>query len=290
MNHSRPSGVKLFIAIVLVALFGATIPAFSKFALEGFETFSLAWVRFFFALAVGLVWIRPSREILRQVWKLKWLGVVGAINPVFVFFSLEHIPANIVPFFFAATPMLSLIYNYVTTRNLPSLTQGFGFLLGLVGVAWITINTSTDQPTALGGIGLLAVAVSAFWVYNTWSNRILAVSETKPDTLAITLFIATVVIATPFAVPEVASVSDQIELSHIGAAAMVGVLGTAAFYFGLQQLLRVANAARAQLFTYLQAPFGAIIAFLLLGEQVTMSLAIGGTLALLGAALASRAS
>jgi drug/metabolite transporter (DMT)-like permease len=94
----------------------------------------------------------------------------------------------------------------------------------------------------------------------------------------------------PFALYEISQepVSFQtIQLKHIFSALVTGVIGTSLFYIVYQKAISIGNALTASLFTYLQPITTIIYAVLLLGETITLPFIIGGTLAVIGAGIAS---
>jgi drug/metabolite transporter (DMT)-like permease len=100
----------------------------------------------------------------------------------------------------------------------------------------------------------------------------------------------TLVLSIPFALYEISQepVSFQtVQLKHLLSAIVTGVIGTSLFYIVYQKAISLGNALTASLFTYLQPVTTIIYAVLLLGETITLAFIIGGTLAVIGASMAT---
>jgi len=85
--------------IALVAFAAGSIPPFAKLALESFDPFTLVFFRFL-AASVVIYFFMPRKEIsFEMLKKMRWVGLIGALNPIFLFLGLRYIPANITPLF-----------------------------------------------------------------------------------------------------------------------------------------------------------------------------------------------
>jgi drug/metabolite transporter (DMT)-like permease len=281
---------KHFVLIALVALAGGSIPPFAKLGLQSFEPFTLVFFRFLFA-SIVLYFFVPKKELsIKNLFKFRWVGLVGALNPIFIFLALKYIPSNITALFYATIPGLSVLYLLLIKHVRTSGAQIAGFMLGLMGVAMISAHTATagSGHNLYLGLVLAAVAVFAFFAYGIMSKEELRKEHISGAALAFYFTLITVLVALPLAIVETARKPwfDSISLSAFMATLYLGFIGTGVQYLLYQKALHVMEAAQANIFIYLQPIVTVVFAALLVHEPVTWQIVLAGFIVLLGARLA----
>jgi drug/metabolite transporter (DMT)-like permease len=291
-NHQNMPKKNHFLLILAVAFLGGSIPPFAKIALEGFEPFTITFLRFLSAAFV-IYFFLPRRELsFATLYKLRWVGVVGALNPIFILLALQYIPANIVGLFYAVIPGLSVAYLWLVQKSKTSRLQLFGFALGLLGVGFISFSTvaaqTADSQTWLG-TSLAAIAVLSFFAYGIISKEHQRSESFSAAALAFYFAIITALLSLPLALYETTAQSGLQNVSVNAAAAVffLGVIGTGAQYLLYQHSLRVMEASQANIFIYLSPLVAAGLAAIMLEEQITWQLIAGGIVILYGAYLAT---
>lgn len=282
---------KHFLLIALVALAGGSIPPFAKLALESFGPFTLVFFRFL-AATIVMYFFMPKKELsLKHLVSLRWVGIVGALNPIFIFLALQHIQSNITALFYAIIPGLGVAYLWLAKGEKTLPRQLLGFALGLVGVAIISLQTvasKADGGNPWVGITFMLIAVLSFFAYGIMSKEHLRTEKVSGTALAFYFAVITTVLSLPFAVYETV---QQPWFGHVGVVALLatlylGFIGTGAQYLLYQRALKVMEAAQANIFIYLQPIITVVLAALLVGETITWQIFVAGVIILFGARLA----
>lgn len=281
---------KHFLLITLAALAGGSIPPFAKLALETFDPFTLVFFRFL-AASVVIYFFMPKHELSwKHLLQLKWVGIIGALNPIFIFLALPHIQANIVTLFYAIIPGMGVAYLWFQKRDKATPQQLLGFVLGLIGVAIISLHTVTSKDGGNPWLGILfaSVAVVSFFIYGIMSKEHQRSEKVSGVALAFYFSVITTVVSFPIAVYQTVQQPwfDQVALIPLLAMLYLGFIGTGAQYLFYQRSLKVMEAAQANIFIYLQPIVTVILAALLVGEAITWEIFIGGVIVLFGARLA----
>lgn len=279
-----------FVLIALVALAGGSIPPFAKLALEVFEPFTLVFFRFLAASAV-IYYFLPKNELsLKKLLELKWVAIIGAGNPIFIFLSLQHLPSNSTALFYSFVPSLGVAYLWFAKREKIHSMQLFGFVAGLVGVSIISadIISANENGNPLLGLIFASLAVLAFFSYGILSKEMQRNTNVSGTALAFYFAVVTTLISAPIAFTESLSSPwiSNLELKHLLAVLYLGFIGTGAQYLLFQKALKVMEAAFANLFVYLQPIIGVVLAYFIVGEEITMQLILGGIVVLIGARMA----
>lgn len=281
---------KHLLLIALVAIAGGSIPPFAKLALRDFGPFTLVFFRFLAASLVIYLFLPKHELSLRTLVRLKWVAIVGALNPVFIFLALQHLPANIIGLFYAVIPGLGVWYLWTTQKIKGTFEQLAGFVLGLAGVALISQQTATGKAGDTPWLGLIfvTIAVLGFFAYGLMSKEQQRVQKISGAALAFYFAVVTTIVSLPLAVYETATHPwfGHIELTPVLAVLYLGFIGTGIQYLLYQRALKVMEVAHANIFIYLQPVFGIILAALVVGEHITLLLLLGGAITLVGARLA----
>lgn len=222
--------------------------------------------------------------------QLAVVGIVGSLNPILLFIALQLTQASVAPLIYAVVPSVTALYLYLAKQQQLSPEKIVGMVSGFVGVSLVVLEPillGESQTGSLLGNSLIFLAAIAFAGYGILSKQVKAANPTE---LTFAFIIMTLLLSLPLAIWEVSTqgIPQVIELKHWLAAGFVGVGGTAAFYFLYQKALSLGNEVTASLFTYLQPIFTAVMAVLLLGEQISWLLVVGGLISILGARLAAK--
>lgn len=288
---SNNSTFNAFILIILAAFLGASVPVMAKIALQIFATFTLVFLRFFFASLVMVPFFLKQISLKKDdVRKLLMIGIAGATNPIFLFIALKFTKASVAPLIYASIPTLTMVYLSIFEKRKISSFEKFGILLGLFGVCMVVfepILRGNSSPGNVLGNSLIFMAAIGFTYYGILSKKAPSKITPKDKTFAVTT--VTLLLSIPLMILEIvnAGIPTGIEIQHVLSALYLGIGGTALYYFVYQKALSVGNEISASLFTYLQPIFTAILAFILLGEHLTPIVIIGGISSIIGAKIAS---
>ncbi|HKQ12550.1 MAG TPA: DMT family transporter [Steroidobacteraceae bacterium] len=216
------------------------------------------------------------------------LIVISAINTAIPFslfaWAAQRAPAGIGAITNATAVMFTALVAFVVWGEQISKRRAVGLLIGFVGVAVLasgkTAGGSSVWSAALAGTlaGLL---------YGIGGNLIRRQFPGIPSgaVASATLACAAALLA-PFAIASWPSA--PVALHSWVSAVLLGVLCTGIAYFIYFRLIYRVGAARAVTVTYLVPLFGVVWAWIVLGEPLTLSMAIAGALILGGVAMSQQ--
>jgi drug/metabolite transporter (DMT)-like permease len=258
-----------------------------------------SFARFVFAAIALLISLQLSEGVraLRSLTPKQWLGTaaLGAtgilIYNLCFFNALALMPASRTSLFVALNPVLTVLVAVALLGDRLTLARWVGMALALLGV-WIVITRGdlSQLLQALGAGELFMIgAISAWAAYTLIGRQLLqGMSPLLSTTCAVLWGCVMLGVLALLETPKlgVAAWSFKAWLSL----AFLGVLGTAVafvwYYAGIVRL----GAARTVVFNNLVPIFGVLLAWLLLGEPLSWSLALGGVIAVAGVFLVNRPS
>jgi drug/metabolite transporter (DMT)-like permease len=283
--------------IFLTALTGSIVPTLAKYALEVFDTFILVAIRFSTASLVLLPLVLKTKEINWKNFKNTLLtSFLGALNPILLFIALNFTKASFASLIYACVPALTATYLIVFGNKKLNKSVIVGVIIGLLGVLLIILGpmlSGSDNILAeeLNGNFLIFLAAVAFMFFSIRSKNQQIRDKHSPTAISFYLALTTFIISLPFLLWELTSTQSsfsQVNVFHILAALGTGIIGTGLFYLLIQITLKTGSAIAGTLFTYLQPIIGVFLAFILLGENITVYMIVGGVLSIAGAQMASK--
>lgn len=286
--RAREYGVLIGLALIWGASF-----LFIKLAVEEVSPATLVLLRLGFSV-LTLLLIAAARPDLIAGWRRYWkLGVVvGIVNNLIPFVLISWgetaIASGVASILNATTPLFTvLIVNWLPGASRERLTpqRGIGVLLGFVGVGVLVgpavVGLGSDSlARTLGELAVL-IAAAAYGVGAILSRRF-------GGSATLVAPLSCQVVALVLMVPVALIWSPPTKLPSpvvIGAAAELGVLGTALAYLLYFWLIRHVGATRTSLVTYLLPCTALVWGGLLLGEHVSWNALAGLLLVLLGTML-----
>jgi drug/metabolite transporter (DMT)-like permease len=243
--------------------------------------------------AIGALVLIPlaiaNKSIIDAIrgWRFVLLYAVGEmVGPWFLITTAEKkISSGLAGLLIATVPIWSTIitslYGDKTVwqrRRLFGIVIGFVGVVALVGIESITGNAS---PLAIGFVVISAVlyAYSTIMVTTNLPN----VSGLAINSVAMAF---TGILFLPFAIAQWPV--DPISLQSGSSLIALGIFSTAmAFYYFFIVMAEI-GPARASLVTYLNTAFAVLLGVIILGEPLTLGIAIGLPLVLIGSYFAGR--
>jgi drug/metabolite transporter (DMT)-like permease len=237
----------------------------------------------------------PNSKPLTQLDRKEWLFVLGLgatgilIYNLGFFAALGLIPASRTAVFVALNPAFTIVLAVLLFRERMVWTRWLGVALALVGV-WIVI-TRGDLLQLFQSIGkgelLMLMAVAAWVGYTLIGRQVLKTLSPLKSTLWASIF-GTLMLSF-FALPDVANVkAAQFTMPVVLSLIFLGALGTAVafvwYYQGVQRL----GTSRTVVFNNLVPIFGVLLGWLILDEAISVSLLVGGSIAVAGIFLVNR--
>ena len=277
----------LAILVLLGALWGASF-LFMRMGAGQFGSMALAGMRAIGA-AAGSIPLLASRERRAELranwWPVALIGLSNSALPFVLFsYAAQSLPAGLSAIFDAIAPLLVAASGWLWLGEKLNAARAWGLLIGLAGVVWL-IGGSMGFGHGGAPVGwAMAACVGANICYTFgahYSHR--RMQTVTPLTVAIGSQFAAAIMLLPFTVwfwP------TKMPDAH----AWVAMLGLAAgctslAYVLFYRLLAHVGSARAMAVLYLIPVFGVIWGAIFLRESVTLAMAGGCVVILLGIAL-----
>jgi drug/metabolite transporter (DMT)-like permease len=160
----------------------------------------------------------------------------------------------------------------------------FGLITGFIGVVAVVGIESFGGKQDIFSIGMVILAAMGYaYAINMINRRISHIPGIAINTWAM---IITSFVYLPFAIATWPSVRPSI--GAIGSVISLGVLCTAAAFIVFFKLVAEVGPPRASLITYLNTAVAVLLGVILLGEPITLGIALGLPLVLIGSYFASR--
>lgn len=212
-------------------------------------------------------------------------AVINSAIPFFLYaLGMKYITASFAGILNATVPLFGAIVARIWLKERLSGQQLIGLVLGFIGVVvLIGWKPLPDTPEVAFGIAVVLLGSLGWAIGTSFAKKRLGNEKGLTVATGSQLFGALVVLPiTPFFPPE-APVTPLVILSVAG----LGILSTALAYLIFFRLLRDIGPAKTLTTTYMIPVFTIVIAAILLGEPVTLSMLAGGALVLGGIALAT---
>lgn len=232
---------------------------------------------------------------LTQLDRKEWLFVLGlAATGILIynlgfFAALGLIPASRTAVFVALNPAFTIVLTVLLFRERMVWTRWLGVALALVGVLIVITRGELLQLFQSIGKGelLMLMAVAAWVGYTLIGRQVLKTMSPLKSTLWASIF-GTLMLSF-FALPSFANVkAAQFTMPVVLSLIFLGALGTAVafvwYYQGVQRL----GTSRTVVFNNLVPIFGVLLGWLILDEAISISLLVGGSIAVVGIFLVNR--
>jgi drug/metabolite transporter (DMT)-like permease len=271
--------------VVLGAIWGASF-LFMRVSATDFGAFALVEIR----LALGALillpftWLARSQLALAGWWRLAGIGAINSALPFALFaWGAQHAPAGIGAITNSMTVLFTALVAFLLYRERISTLRAVGLCAGIAGVAVLAsgkVGGASVLPAVLAGT--LAALLYAFGA-NLIRRSLVGIPASAVAG-------ATLLCASALMLPLATATWPTAAIGPASwvSAVLLGVVCTgAAFVLYYRLILRI-GAPRAATVTYLIPLFGVIWAWLLLGEALTVSMAVAGGLILGGVALSQQ--
>jgi drug/metabolite transporter (DMT)-like permease len=270
---------------VLGAIWGASF-LFMRVSAREFGAVPLVEVR----LALGAVLLLPMLWSGRAHFTRKHIGpliFISAINSAIPFalfaWAAQRAPAGIGAITNATAVMFTALVAFAFYGEQISKRRAIGLVAGFVGVA-VLASGKTDGNSVWSAA--LAGTFAAF-LYGIGGNLVRRqLAGIPPGAVAAGTLVCASLLLAPFAI--VYWPRTPIPTHSWVSAVLLGVLCTGVAYFIYFRLIYRIGAPRASTVTYLVPLFGVVWAWIVLGEPLTLSMAIAGALILGGVALSQQ--
>lgn len=271
---------------LLAAIWGASF-LFMRIAAPEFGPVATAFVRVAGAslLLMPLLFVREGFQDLRRFWPgLLLVGLLNGALPFALFsFAALSINAGLSSILNATTPMWGALVAWVWFGQRLDSSRLVGLALGFTGVVILAWDKASFQPGG-GGFAILAVllATLSYGVAANGTKRFL--SQASPLAVASgSQFAAALLLAVPAWAQQPAHMPS---FKAWGAVALLALLCTSVAYILFFRLMKRVGPTNTIAVTFLIPVFALIWGFMFLHETLTLNMALGCLVVLLGTGLA----
>lgn len=271
MSSAKPSGlIELHLAVLL---FGGTA-LFSK--LIPLSALDITFLRCIVAATVLGLLVKLRRKRLTLASKQDYLvaiglGVIVSLHWVTYFAAMQLSSVAIGMIAFFTYPVMTVIAEPLLTGSKIKLLDMISGVLVLIGVILLIPEANLGNDTTLG-IAIGIVSAILFTARNLLHKRYFS-QYSGPHAMFYQTLVAVV-----FLMPWHQTELNSISLEVWGLIILLGVVFTAAPHALFTSALRQLSAKTVGLVSCLQPFYGAMLALIILGEELNLNTVIGGTI------------
>ena len=270
---------------LLGAIWGASF-MFMRIAAADFGAFALVEIRLALGALVLLPFLWRARStMVASLWpKLLVIGAINSAIPFLLFaWAAQRAPAGVVGITNAMTVLFTALVGMLLFGERIGIRRAVALLVGFAGVVVLasgkTAGASIGWAVAAGCTAALLYGVGAHLVRRHFTGL-------PPAAVAAATLGVSALMVLPFAIAQWPQ--QAIPARSWSAAALLGVLCTGLAYALYYRLIQRIGAGRAATVTYLVPLFAVAWAWMLLGEALTLTMAIAGALILGSVAMSQR--
>lgn len=271
-------------------IWGCAFPL-TKPALHDIPPFSFALLRFLLALSVLLpLCAREALPLLRgpERWRIIAAGVLGfTLAQTGQTVGLALAPASDIALLATLAPLVVTLLAWWWLGERPNSRIWSGLVLSLGGlllILWPTQNSAVDHSTRLLGDLIFLIQPLSWGSYNVMGRALTQRHAPLPIVTAAGM-VGAVGLLPLAAIEWVQGKVPHFTPISIAALAYTALLVTSLGFIVLYWALKRIPAARTAVLMYLQPVAGVLLAWLWLGEPLSLPFLIGGVLVLIGVGL-----
>lgn len=264
-------------SMVLAAIFWSGAFIAGKFSIEEFPVFSLVFFRFLIATAiifVIMIRVEDNWKITKKDLKMfLTLGIVGMVGyHVFFFLSLKFTTATNSSLIGAINPIVTTVLACIFLKEKVNRKNIIGILMSLLGVILITTNGNLSLLLSLKfNIGdiLMIIAVICWASYGILSKKALEVYS--PIKITSYAFLTCTIILVPFVILEKPWTFIQDTTINGWISILYMAIFPSVFGYLIQQMSnKKIGPTKTSLYINLVPVFSMILAFFILGEEISI--------------------
>lgn len=273
----------------LVGLLWGIPYMFIKVAGETFTPSTVVFGRVLIGSAILIPLALRQGTLMSAIKGIKYVTIYAfaeMVGPWFLITSAEReISSGLAGLLVATVPIWATIFASINGDKTVWHSQRlFGIIIGFVGVFALVGIESFTGTSSLKAIAMVLVSAILYsYAVNMITSKLPNTSGLAVNAVAMGV---TVIFFAPFAIAQwpTGPIPTNAALSLVS----LGIFSTAIAFTLFFQLMQDIGPARASLVTYLNTAFAVVLGVLILSEPITLGIAIGLPLVLVGSYFASR--
>ncbi len=267
--------MKYYIFLVLAVLFWSGNFIFGRLVSSSIEPMQLSFFRWFFVLILLLPYILLHYKNILSVFKKKYILIIifGALGiagfNTFLYYGLQTTTATNALLINSSTPIFIIVLSALIFRTTITKLQLSGVLLSTLGVIYLIlkgdINHILELKFTVGDLWIIAACID--WALYTVMLKFKPKELNAFEFLGLTAFIGTIILALIFFYQGYSFEFSFLEKDEVLYSLIYIVIfpSILSFYFWNISTMEVGVNKTGQ-FTHLMPIFGAVLAYIFLGE------------------------
>ncbi len=267
--------MKYYIFLVLAVLFWSGNFIFGRLVSSSIEPMQLSFFRWFFVLILLLPYILLHHKNILSVFKKKYILIIifGALGiagfNTFLYYGLQTTTATNALLINSSTPIFIIVLSALIFRTTITKLQLSGVLLSTLGVIYLIlkgdINHILELKFPVGDLWIIAACID--WALYTVMLKFKPKELNAFEFLGLTAFIGTIILASIFFYQGYSFEFSFLEKDEVLYSLIYIVIfpSILSFYFWNISTMEVGVNKTGQ-FTHLMPIFGAVLAYIFLGE------------------------
>ncbi len=282
-----------FAVLALLAFVWGSSFILMKIGLKSFDNIQVASLRmgfaFLFLLPLALRHLKTLQR--KDILPLIIAGFVGNLIPAFLFTKAQtQIDSSLAGMLNSLTPVFTLVISVVFFRMRSRLSQFIGIGLGLIGALGLIVSGQEISLSNLNNYAFFVVIATICYAVNINVVKAYLTHLSGVQITALSfMFLGPVALSFFFGSDIKAATQNPDWLIHLGAIALLGILGTATAMLMMNTLIKFTSTVFASSVTYV-IPIFAIMWGMLDGEVVSVYHLLFMTIVMLGVYLTKKSS
>ncbi|MFN8347593.1 MAG: EamA family transporter [Spirosomataceae bacterium] len=286
-----------YLKLVATVFFWGTNFAAGKLAVQSLGPYTTAFLRFTVGAVLLILILFRTHGYFPKLTKNQWgLVLVSAVTGILLYNALffngiQYLPTVRASLVIAFAPISISLGNWLIFNEKVSILRWLGILISIVGAATVLThgNFSAFFSGTTWGIGELLIAGCVLsWTLYTLIGKVALRTIPAMSLSAYSALIGAALLLIPAMQQGLPERLSQASVQALASVIYMGSTATALGFIWYYEAVQKIGATKAAVVGNLTPVFAALIAITLLGEELSQSTVIGGTLVLIGVWLTAR--
>lgn len=280
-----------YLKLIATVFFWGTNFAAGKFAVQSLGPYSISFLRFLVGTLILMLVLYRTNGSLPKITKPQWwLVLASAVTGVFlynVFFftGIRYLPTVRASLVIAFIPILVTLGNLIFFREKVTFIKWIGIFVSIIGAATVLThgNFSTFLSGNTWGLGeVLIMGCVLSWTVYTLLGKVALRTMPALSLSAYSALAGAALLLVPALQQGLDTQLVHVSWQSLTAVIYMGSTATALGFIWYYEAVQKIGATKAAVVGNLTPVFAALIAVTLLGEDLTWTTIVGGTMVLVG--------